>query len=82
MSATRRLRKRIKPVPKTPPIVIIPDRTYLDSTGHLIPTELIVLTHQEYYAKFLVALYDETKRKKTNVTKTRMGNEKSKSGSK
>lgn len=82
MSVKRRLRKTIKSIPKTPPVVIIPDRSYLDDTGHLIATELVVLTHQEYYAKFLGALYDEPKKKKANVTKTRMSNEKSKPESK
>jgi hypothetical protein len=72
------LRRTIKPIPKTPPIVIVPDKSYLDATGCLIPTELVVLTHTEYYAKFLAALYAESKQKKSNVTKTRMSDEKSK----
>jgi len=61
MSTLRKLKKSIQ---KLPPIVIVPDKSYLDDTGHLIPTDVIVLTHREYHGKFLKAVYDS---KKTQV---------------
>jgi len=61
MSTKRTLKKSIQ---KLPPIVIVPDKSYIDGTGHLIPTEVVVLTHREYHGKFLKAVYDS---KKTQV---------------
>ncbi|MCK5601273.1 hypothetical protein KAR91_05380 [Candidatus Pacearchaeota archaeon] len=72
MSVQRKIKKTQQPVPKSPPVVIVPDKSYVDDTGHLIPTELIVLTHAEYYGKFISCLYENAKHKtKTSVQRVR-----------
>lgn len=42
-----------------PPIVIVPNKSYIDDTGHLIAMNVIVLTNQSYHAKVTAAIQKE-----------------------
>jgi len=43
--------KSTKKPPKLPPIVIVPDKSYVDDTSHLIVTDAIVIVAPESYRK-------------------------------
>lgn len=44
-------RTQRKSIPKLPPIVIVPDKSYVDDTDHLIVTDAIVIVAPESYRK-------------------------------
>ena len=43
-------------ISKPSPIVFVPDTTYVDDTGQLIPTNLIVVSDSELYNQFAKGL--------------------------
>jgi len=53
MSTKRTLRKSMK---RLPPIVIVPDKTYIDDTGELIPTDVILISDLVIYQKMNAVL--------------------------
>lgn len=64
MSTQRKLRKSIQ---KLPPVVIVPDASYIDDTGYLITTDVIVLTNPEFHEKVSAAINDERGHRKDIV---------------
>lgn len=47
------LRKLKKTIQQLPPIVIVPDKSYVDDTNHLIVTDAIVIVAPESYQKLM-----------------------------
>lgn len=41
---------------KQPPIVIVPDKSYIDDTGNIIPTDVILITDAKTYRKMSLIL--------------------------
>jgi len=51
--------KQVKSIEKPhrlPPIVIVPDKTYIDDTGELIPTDVILISDLVIYQKMNAVL--------------------------
>ena len=44
-------RKSSRKMPKLLPIVVVPDKSYIDDTGHLIDTDVILVSDLEMYRK-------------------------------
>lgn len=44
-------RKSTQKMPKLPPIVIVPDKSYIDDTGDLIPMDVILVSDLEMYRR-------------------------------
>ena len=59
MTTKRKQQKSAEKPRRLPPIVIVPDKSYIDDTGHLITTDVIVLTNQSYHAKVTAAIQKE-----------------------
>ncbi len=38
-------------MPKLPPIIIVPDKSYIDDTGNVIPMDVILISDLEMYRK-------------------------------
>lgn len=51
MTKNQKQPKSVEKTERLLPIVIVPDKTYLDNTGHVIPTDLIVITGQKLFDK-------------------------------
>ena len=49
-------RKQKKAMPKLPPIVVVPDKSYLDAKGDVIPTDVILIADLEIYRRMNTAL--------------------------
>ncbi len=52
-------RKHLKPTPKPrrlPPIVVVPDKSYLDDTGNVIPIDVICVVDPTIYQRMLKVL--------------------------
>ena len=52
-------RKQIKSIQKPrrlPPIVVVPDKTYIDDTGSVIPTDVILIADLEMYERMQALL--------------------------
>jgi len=47
----RTQRKSIKKLPKLLPIVIVPDKSYIDDTGNVIPMDVILISDLEMYRR-------------------------------
>jgi hypothetical protein len=45
------LRKTKKTTLQLPPIVIVPDKSYIDDTGNVIPTDVILISDLVMYQK-------------------------------
>lgn len=45
------MRKTKKTLPKLPPIVIVPDKSYIDDTGNVIPMDVILISDLEMYRR-------------------------------
>ncbi len=56
MATKRTQRKSIKKLPKLPPIVVVPDKSYLDAKGDVIPTDVILIADLEIYRQMNTAL--------------------------
>lgn len=41
---------------KLPPIVVVPDKTYMDDTGNIIPTDVILIADPVMYEKMFKVL--------------------------
>jgi len=52
--ARRKLVNSIKPKPA--PIVVVPDKTYLDDKGEVIPTDVILIADPIFYQKMSLVL--------------------------
>ena len=46
---------------KLPPIVVVPDKSYIDDTGNVIPTDVILISDPTIYARMRVCLPNDTK---------------------
>lgn len=51
MTTKRNQEKSTQKMPKLPPIVIVPDKTYIDDTGSLIDTDVILISDLEMYRR-------------------------------
>ncbi len=51
MATKRTQRKSSQKMPKLPPIIIVPDKSYIDDTGNVIPTDVILISDLEMYRK-------------------------------
>lgn len=60
MSKKRTLKKSIQ---KPPPIVIVPDKSYVDDGGIVTPTDIILITDPTIYSKIRMTLTDITNRR-------------------
>ena len=52
-------RKQIKSVEKPrrlPPIVVVPDKSYIDDTGNVIPTDVILIADPTMYERMQAVL--------------------------
>ena len=59
-------RKQVKSITKPrrlPPIVIVPDKSYIDDTGNIIPIGVVVLVNPTAYKNIVIALQKETGKK-------------------
>ena len=56
MATKRTQRKSIKKLPKLPPIVVVPDKSYLDAKGDVIPTDVILIADLEMYRRMNAVL--------------------------
>lgn len=54
--------KRNKPKKKLPPIVIVPDKSYTDDKGTVIPTDVILIADLTVYSKIRMILTEMAKR--------------------
>lgn len=43
--------KSIEKPRRQPPIVVVPDKSYIDDTGNVIPTDVILITDLEMYRR-------------------------------
>ena len=51
--------KKSKPTkfpPKSPPIIFVPDKTYIDATGDVIPTDVILVSDPVVYQQMKTLL--------------------------
>ena len=44
------------PTRRLPPIVVVPDKTYIDDTGNVIPTDVILVSDLEMYERMQALL--------------------------
>ena len=44
-------RKVKKPIPKPPPIVFVPDKSYIGDDGNIIPTDVILVADPVLYGR-------------------------------
>lgn len=58
-----------KPVPKPPPIVIVPDTSYLDDKGNIFLQDIIIVSDATVYTKIRMSLTDMAKRKTDGKSK-------------
>ena len=56
MSVQRKIKKTLKPVPKAPPIVFVPDKSYIGDTGDIIPTDVILIADPIMYERMKAVL--------------------------
>ncbi len=57
-------RKQVKSITKPrrlPPIVVVPDKSYIDDTGNVIPTDVILISDATFYMKMKAILPDDAK---------------------
>lgn len=50
---TKRTRQKVicKPPKKLPPIVVVPDKSYIDDTGNVIPMDVILISDPTMYGR-------------------------------
>ena len=53
MAVKRKLKKTIR---RLPPIIIVPDKSYIDDTGNVIPTDVILITDPTMYLRMQALL--------------------------
>ena len=51
MTTKRNQEKSIQKPRRLPPIVVVPDKSYIDDTGNVIPTDVILVTDPILYTK-------------------------------
>ena len=56
MSTKRTQAKSIETPLRLPPIVVVPDKTYIDDTGNLIPTGVVLISDPTMYIKMAKVL--------------------------
>ena len=59
MTTKRKREKSIETPRRLPPIVIVPDKSYIDDTGNVIPTDVILISDPTFYAKIKAILPNE-----------------------
>lgn len=64
-----RRKSRKTTTPKPPPIVIVPDKTYIDDTGNLIPTDIILISDPTVYSKIRMSLAEMANRSPDDKSK-------------
>lgn len=50
------INKLLKIPPKAPPIVVVPDKSYIGATGDIIPTDVILIADPIMYQKMAAIL--------------------------
>ncbi len=54
---TKRNQQKSTDIPRRlPPIVVVPDKSYIDDTGNVIPTDVILISDPGIYMKMQIAL--------------------------
>ena len=61
---TKRNQQKSIPIPerllrkprRLPPIVVVPDKSYIDDTGNVIPTDVILVSDLEMYGRMQALL--------------------------
>ena len=56
MITKRKQEKSIQKPRRLPPIVVVPDKTYIDDTGNVIPTDVILVSDLEMYGRMQALL--------------------------
>lgn len=56
MSKKRKQEKSIEKPRRLPPIVVVPDKTYIDDTGDVIPTDVILVSDLVFYGRMQALL--------------------------
>lgn len=56
MTTKRKQKKSVEKLPKLPPIVVVPDKTYIDDTGSLVDTDVILISDLLMYQKMNAVL--------------------------
>ena len=49
-------RKQKTSIRRLPPIVVVPDKSYIDDTGNVIPTDVILVSDLEMYERMQAVL--------------------------
>ena len=53
---TTKPKKPIEKPHRLPPIVVVPDKTYIDDTGNVIPTDVILISDLSFYSNMRTIL--------------------------
>lgn len=56
MTTKRKHQKSIQKPRRQPPIVIVPDKSYIDDTGNVIPTDVILIADPTMYERMQAVL--------------------------
>lgn len=56
MTTKRKQEKSIETPRRLPPIVVVPDKSYTDDTGSLIPTDVILISDPTMYIRMVKVL--------------------------
>ena len=51
-----KLKKSIEKPRRLPPIVVVPDKSYIDDTGNVIPTDVILIADPTMYMRMEAVL--------------------------
>lgn len=63
MTTKRKQPKSVEKPHRLPPIVIVPDKTYIDDTGNVIPTDVILISDLSMYLD-MKAIIDESENRR------------------
>lgn len=56
MTIKHKQKKSEEKLRRLPPIVVVPDKTYIDDTGELIPTDVILISDRNFYERMQTLL--------------------------
>lgn len=56
MTTKRKQHKSVEKPRRLPPIVVVPDKTYIDDTGNVISTDVILIADLEMYERMKAVL--------------------------
>ena len=51
MTTKSKIKKSVEKPRRLPPIVVVPDKSYTDDTGNVIPTDVILISDFEMYRR-------------------------------